>query len=143
MNEVLSWFGSSFQNIKHIIMFWSLELAIEQYWWHLKCVTNDSVLTNLPHPHRDFHIFSANLRLILAKCYVSDPWLFCFEPWWDNLLHARHITDWFSAIIIFHVLDSMSVDFSTIKEVFLVAKLACLQITGESVKTDNYLSIIW
>ena len=49
-------------------------------------------------------IFNANLRLIWAKCYLKNRWLHCIQTCIVNILHT---TDYYSAIIIFHGLNSL------------------------------------
>ena len=50
--------------------------------------------------------FLAFSKLIWPKCYPRNRWLQCLQTWRDNLLHT---TDWFSAIIIFHVPNSLMI----------------------------------
>ena len=77
--------------------YFTLELAIELYWWHAKCLLRNMLLKiasyGTYHIIMEFsRIFNANLRLIWANCYLSNRWLHCIQTWWDNLSHTN---DWF------------------------------------------------
>ena len=122
-NEALSWFCNnlmaSFQDITQNmfcnfakishqadlqIYYFNLELAIQLYWWHVKCLLRSMLLKIASQgTYRiimEFpRIFDVNLRLIWARCYLRNRWLRWIQTWCGNFSLT---TDWFSAMIIFH-----------------------------------------
>ena len=90
--------------------YFNLELTIELYWWHVKCLLRNMLLKIASQDTyriiMEFpSIFNAKLRLIWAECYICNCWVLWIQTWWDNSLHN---TDWFRAIIIFHGPNSLS-----------------------------------
>ena len=72
--------------------YFSLELAMELYWWHIKCLLRNMLLKIASQDTfriiMEFpRIFNVNLRLIRPICYLSNHCWHCIQTWWDKLLH--------------------------------------------------------
>ena len=105
MNEGLSWSGInllvSFQDVTNNMLCnlgkishpadleickFNMELIIELYWWHAKCLLRSKLLKirQLPHHHG------------LSQYFQCQPKAHCIQTWYDNLLHTTFCNNKFS-----------------------------------------------